>query len=291
MKKLALLCLTATALSGCDWVLGLAKEGALSLTEHSGAEHFTLAGELPANFMLQATTKYSAVDPARCQTYSIGLGRDVTRQGYEQYDTGYADQPHTFSLKIPLTKHIGRCSMQAYQVSFRIRGRYGEKDWQAHSSTGGIGITAIQPAGAPAFSSEGIATMRGACTWLFQISPLYLELGKLLSCSETDESWQLAPDMIDRRSIGDTFGRDQLPGKTVYLEIREDPKERPAIRETWIEFPEGWKPCATKDTPEGKWIWCRNPPHFRTFQMNGKTCTVYPHCEEVITDEQLDSPH
>ena len=276
MRSWILLGLAVIALKGCGFVSGLTKEAVLSLTERKGRESFIFAGDLPANFMLQATTKYYAIEPELCQTYSLGLGRNVTRQGYEHYDTGYADQPHQFSFNVPLTKHIGRCSMQAYQVSFRIRGRYGEKDWQTHSSTGGIGITATQPDGAPAFSPEGTATMRGVCTWLFQISSRYLELGKLLICSETDESWELAPEMIDRRSIGDTFGRDELPGKTVFLEIRENPLEEPSMYRRWIETANGWRPCSGTEKTDR----CQNPPAFKTFEMNGEECTVYPGCKE-----------
>lgn len=280
MKTLSLLCLAAMALSGCSLAGHMTKEGAMSLTERNGREHFTLAGELPADFMLQATTKYYPVEPEHCQVYSYGLGRDVTRDGYEQEETGYSKKPHTFKIKIPLNKYIGRCTMRASQVSLLIRGRYGEKDWQETHAFGGIGIAETRPQGAPEFSPDGTHTLRGYCTWMFQISRLHLQLSKLLSCSETDDTWQLDPKIINRRSIGETFGRDELPGKTVYLEIREHPEERPAIRETWIEFPEGWKPCAEEETPQGKWIWCKQPPRFRTFSMDGKNCTVYPACEE-----------
>ncbi|MEZ2744581.1 hypothetical protein ACBQ16_05220 [Halopseudomonas bauzanensis] len=277
MNRLILIGLAAITLTGCSLTGHLAKEGALSLTERNGREHFTLAGELPANFMLQATTKYAPLTPEHCKVYDYGLGREVMRDGYEQEETGYRDRPHEFKLKIPLNKSIGLCRMEAYQVSLLIRGRYGEKDWQTHRALGGIGIAATRPQGAPEFSADGVYTMRGYCTWLFQINKLYLELGKALSCSETDETWQLDPDFGKRRSIGDTFGRDELPGKTVYLDIREYPEEQPFYSNSWIRFPSGWKLCQPK---EGGWIGCQEPPVFKTFLMDGQECTVYPNCRE-----------
>jgi hypothetical protein len=70
--------------------------------------------------------------------------------------------------------------------------------------------------------------------------------------------------------------RDELPGKTVRLDIQTNPKERPYRDDTWLKLPEGWKPCLPK---EG-WQRCQTPPVFKTFQMNGQECTVYPNCKE-----------
>ncbi|MFL1553652.1 hypothetical protein ACI77I_32110, partial [Pseudomonas sp. D47] len=78
------------------------------------------------------------------------------------------------------------------------------------------------------------------------------------------------------KGAGAYVQRDQLPGKTINLDIGVNPEERPYYRDTWIKFPEGWKPCIPK---EG-WISCQTPPTFKTFQMNDQTCTVYPNCKE-----------
>lgn len=136
-------------------------------------------------------------------------------------------------------------------IGLLIRGRYGDQRWQHHRSTGGIGIAATRPMGAPEFDPDGTQTLRGLCTWLFQLSKARARQGlisKVLSCSETDESWELDPDFVKRRSIGTVLGRDELSGKKLVLELRVNQEERPAMRETWIRFPEGWKPCAEEDT-------------------------------------------
>ena len=114
------------------------------------------------------------------------------------------------------------------------------------------------------------------CGWMFQISRLYAGIDKLLHCSQPDENWSQDYDLSKRKGLGVTLGRDELAGKTVMLEIREDPQERPSVRRRWIETPTGWKPCQGTEASER----CQEPPIFKTFQMNGQECTVYPNCTE-----------
>ncbi|WP_188637346.1 hypothetical protein, partial [Halopseudomonas pertucinogena] len=263
--NLLILSLVMVLLGGCTLTGSLAKEGVLSLTEREGRERFILTGELPAHFSIQATAYFSPDNPERCQVYSIGQGREVTRELITQYTTTYHDHPADFSMDIPLTYHIGLCNGTLRRVALQFIGRYGQQRWQDDAAYGGLAIVDSRPAQAPPFDRDGTLTVRGYCTWLFQISKLQLELSKLLSCSEPDEHWQLDPDFAKRRSVGTVLGRDELAGKTVRLELRVNPEERPAMRETWIKFPQGWKPCAEEETPEGTWVWCRNPPTFRTF--------------------------
>src|SRR5690606_21821144 len=173
----------------CTLTGSLAKEGVLSLTEREDRERFTLTGELPAHFSIQATAYFSTYNPELWQVYSIGQGREFTRELITQYTPPYHDRRADFSMYIPLTYHIGLCNGTLQQVALLIRGRYGEQSWQHHRSHGGLGIVDSRPEQAPPFDSDGTLTVRGYCTWLFQISKLQLELGqisKLLSCSEPD---------------------------------------------------------------------------------------------------------
>ena len=278
--KLLILSVFMTFLGGCTLTGSLAKEAVLSLTEREGRERFTLAGELPAHFSIQATAYFSPDNPERCQVYSIGQGEEVTRELITQYTTPYHDRPADFSMDIPLTYHIGLCNGTLQHVALLIRGRYGERSWQHHASHGGLGIVDSRPEQAPPFDSDGTLTVRGYCTWLFQLSKARAwagQISKLLSCSEPDEHWQLDPDFAKRRSVGAVLGRDELAGKTVRLDLRVNPEETPAYRNTWIKFPEGWKPCLPR---EGGWISCQSPPVFKTFRMGDQECTVYPNCKE-----------
>jgi hypothetical protein len=281
--KIHYLALSAVLLSACAPMGSLVKESALGLTERDGREHFTFAGELPADFGIEVSARYYPLNPERCQTFSMGSGDYVVRDGYKQYEAEFKSKPSRFSFDIPLSRHIGLCNMQLGRIAFLMEGRYGEESWQRHGDHGVIGIAETRPEWAPQFDEQGTQHMRGYCTWAFQLSKAHSRQGlisKVLNCSRTDATWGQEADPYKRRSIGLTVGLDELPGKTVLLDMRVDPHERPATRETWIKFPEGWKPCAEEEVESGTWIWCRNPPTFRTFKMNGQECTVYPRCEE-----------
>jgi hypothetical protein len=83
--------------------------------------------------------------------------------------------------------------------------------------------------------------------------------------------------ILNCKGAGAYLQPDQLADKTVKFKIEVNPEERPYYDGAWIKFPEGWKPCA--EETKG-WIWCKSPPTFKKFQMNGQTCTVYPNCTE-----------
>src|SRR5690606_41858992 len=78
--KLLILSVFMTFLGGCTLTSSLAKEAVLSLTERQGRARFTLPGELPAPFSIRATAYFSLDSPERCQVYSIGQGRELTRE-------------------------------------------------------------------------------------------------------------------------------------------------------------------------------------------------------------------
>lgn len=277
MKLPLLLCLSTLTLTACSFAGHMAKEGALSLTERSGHEHFTLEGKLPANFQLAAVAQYQVIDEEKCQVRNFGTSGTSTRDMSTQQDTELKNHPHNFSLKIPLTHHVGSCHSKLYRVKLQVTGRYGEKSWEQDRHGGGIAVVDTRPADAPSFASDGTMLLRGSCTWMFQVSRLHSGIDKILHCSQPDENWSQDYDLSKRKGLGVTLGRDELTGKTVTLEIREDPQERPSHRNTWIQFPEGWKPCEPKP---GGWMSCQEPPIFKTFQMNGQECTVYPNCTE-----------
>ncbi|MCG6542836.1 hypothetical protein MCB86_22425, partial [Pseudomonas sp. KSR10] len=119
------------------------------------------------------------------------------------------------------------------------------------------------PQGAPAFDSDGHLSKTAECTWLFQLSKAHARRGqisKLLSC----------------KGAGAYLVRDELPGKTVRLDVRANPKEEPSYDRRWINTDSGWRPCVDTDASER----CQTPPVFQTFKMNGQECTVYPNCKE-----------
>ena len=230
------LIMLATALSACASLASLT------------ADSFTFEGQLPTNFSMRAQAHYGVANGCK--------GRSQARS----FESGFQDAPQQYRFNIPVSYRDGLCEMQLARVGLYIHGRYGEKDWQRTYDNGGLVLVDALPQGAPAFDSDGYLSKTTECTWLFQISKLYLELSKLLSCN----------------GAGAHLLRSELAGKTVRLDIRTNPEERPYRDDTWLRFPEGWKPCLPK---EG-WQRCQTPPLFQTFKMNGQECTVYPNCKE-----------
>ena len=230
----------ATALGACNSMASLT------------GESFTLEGQLPPDFSLKAQAHYGVAN--NCD------GRSRARS----FESGFQSKPQQYRFEIPVSYREGLCEMRLARVGLFIHGRYGDKDWQQTYDNGGLVLVDSLPKGAPAFQADGTLSKTAECTWLFQISKLYLELSKLLSC----------------KSAGAHLVRQELPGKTVRLDFRVNPEEeRPYMRGYWMNTASGWKPCT------GRWgtryeELCTEPPQFRTFKMNGQECTVYPNCKE-----------
>ncbi|WP_260523652.1 MULTISPECIES: hypothetical protein [Pseudomonadaceae] len=216
-----------------------------------GAESFTLEGELPADFALKAQAHYGAA--GSCD------GRSQTKTFKADFDS----HPHEYRLRIPVNYRDGTCDLPLARVGLFINARYGDKDWQQTYDNGGLTIVDQLPEGAPAFQPDGTLSKTAQCSWLFQISKLELELSKQLSC----------------KSAGLYLSRDQLPNKTVTLTFKLNDEDRPYLSGYWLDTDTGWKPCT------GRWgtrfeELCTDPPQYRTFQMDGRQCTVYPNCTE-----------
>lgn len=243
LTRLLGLSLLATALGACNSMASLT------------GESFTFEGQLPPDFSIKAQAHYGVANG--CD------GRSQARS----FESGFQDGPQQYRVKIPVSYRDGLCEMRLARVGLFIHGRYGDKDWQRIYDNGSLVLVDSLPQGAPAFQADGSLSKTAECTWLFKLSTAKSRLGqidKLLSC----------------KGAGAHLVREELPGKRVRLDFRVQSEEKPAIDETWVRFQTGWKPCAQESTPKGQWIWCRNPPQFRTFQMNGQECTVYPNCKE-----------
>jgi hypothetical protein len=252
----------ASSLTGCDWAWTFAKEMAIAPTGRYGWSGFTFEGKLPANFGIKAIVFYGPVDhnQSRCRTRTLEIDQTVARRKVDAYEATISKEPQTFSFDIPLTYSVGFCSMELDRIDLRIRGSFGEKDWQTTYSDGGFSIVRELRPSTPAFDERGNLEINSLCKWMFQESKMHLQLDKMLAC----------------KGAGAYLQRDQLSGKTVSMTINVSKEESPSHDDTWIKFENGWRPCAiTKE-----WRWCREPIEFKTFKMNGKTCTIYPGCTE-----------
>ncbi|WP_339409147.1 hypothetical protein [Pseudomonas sp. EA_35y_Pfl2_R5] len=234
------------------WIsmLGLSLSACSSLSQLAG-ESFTLEGELPANFSLKAQAHYG-----------VANGCDGRRQA-KSFETGLQSDQQQYRFNIPVSYHDGLCEMQLARVGLFIHGRYGDKDWQQTYDNGGLVIVDKLPEGAPDFQANGTLAKKAECSWAFQISKLYLEISKLLSCE----------------NAGAHLARDELAGKTVQLQFKVSADERPYMNGYWLKTKPGWKPCTSRWGTKFEEL-CTEPPQFKTFEMNGRECTVYPNCTE-----------
>lgn len=252
-----------------------------------GLDHFTLMGELPADFSSKITATYSPTQREGCTRtfYSYGLGTEVTqlKQHFAIFETERNPQPQKFKQSIPLSYKLVSCTLQLASVDFKVVGHYGpDPVFDKHPSGGGLIIYDNRPEQAPTFPANGTLEVRGLCTWLFKISDALARKGgisKILGCYGADEEWQVTDDRFKRRGVGAALGRDELAGKTVNMIFRLSSEERPYMNGYWLKTPSGWRPCLNdwgRRTEEE----CTAPPQFKTFKSNGQTCTVYPNCTE-----------
>ena len=262
----AALSMALLTLAGCDWVGIFAKEAAVAATSHRGWDSFTFKGQLPAEFGIDAIAFYSPNEPgkASCQAESFEPRKTITRRHAQRYTAEIQAQPQDFSFEIPLSYYKGLCGMRLGRVKLEIRGRHGPLDWQKTYASGGFYIVQNESEKTASFDDGDTFASTGVCSWWFQQSQArsrFGEIEKILNC---------------RASMGSFLSGD-LTDRSINLVIKIDPIETPSHEQTWIKFHNGWKPCLPK---EGGWIKCQSPALFKTFKMNGQTCTVYPGCTE-----------
>ncbi|MBH3428113.1 hypothetical protein [Pseudomonas alkylphenolica] len=232
------------------------------MTERPGAQSFTLTGNLPAAFGLSVTAWYSPVDENRlnCQVTDLYSNKPKARYLGKRFDIPINTRATSTQRSIALSYYVGACELRLGKIKMDIDGRYGDQPWQKTYADANFYILHRAPEGEDGFDTHGVRRVDAQCTWLFQESKLRLELSKLLTC----------------KGAGANLQYDQLPGKTVTLAIEVNPEERPSMRNRWIKSDAGWKPCLGTEKSDR----CQQPPAFKTFQMNGQTCTVYPGCTE-----------
>ncbi|MDI2590063.1 hypothetical protein POF45_01275 [Pseudomonas sp. 681] len=270
--------LTLPLMGACSWAGQMAKDTAEDVTGYYGPEHFTLIATTPANFDLTSKAQYAPRAGQDCNVHVAALGGEVARHKQKTEQISAKETAQTESFTIPLEYHIAGCVMDLTRVSISVDGRYGPTSLDIGGDSGGITIRDMQEK-----TDLGDINFRGVCSWLFQMSVARIKkdgISKILSCSGADEQWKVPEDRFSKSKPGGSLNRRDLPGKVVHLEVRFSPDEQPTFESKWQKFPNGWKPCLGKgiDDPYG---FCRgNTKDFRTFDMNGRKCTIYPGCTD-----------
>lgn len=273
--KPAVLVLPLALLTGCSWIGSAAKESVIKAAGYSSRAHFTLTGQIPADYSFKYTAYYQQKVPS-CTYTSPGTGGHAVRSHVEQEETGTGKEPQTFRYRIPLAYHEGGCEMKLVNVDLVAFAIYGPGDTEFGRDGGSLAVYDTLPDSVPHFPASGSLELRGKCMWLFRLIGKSNSLVKILRCQEADAQWQVPEDYDQRSGVGAAVRRSELDGKTVRVEFRPSQEERPYFRGTWLNTEAGWKPCI--ETKE--YLRCQNPPTFQTFHMDGHECTVYPNCTE-----------
>jgi hypothetical protein len=181
----------------------------------------------------------------------------------ETFKEDYEKAPHGYRFEIPVNYRDGLCDLQLVRVGLFIHAKYGEADWQKSYDNGGLVVVDELPPNTTPYQADGTLSKTARCSWLFQISKLELGIAKMLDCKDA----------------GSYLLRSALSQSNIKLSFELSGDDRPYMRNYWTKTATGWKPCT------GRWgtkfeELCTAPPQFRTFTMDGRTCTVYPNCTE-----------
>jgi len=233
------------------------------------SESFTFTADLPPNFAYYAIAKYA---PAEGETCTVTLDDDPYLGFNREWRTEYKPEH-----KVPIYRTVKGCRLAIYRVELGIYATYGEDRGDFGSDTAVIVVREqLEEHQKRTFDTAGESAINGQCQWSFRTSGKTRILRKLLECKKVD-----AQGMVTKgRPVG-AYTLDQLPGKTVKLNIKLADEEKPSIGDTWVKVPGGWKRCMGKSF-EDQYAFCfGNYKDFSTFRMpDGKQCSIYPGCTE-----------
>jgi hypothetical protein len=233
------------------------------------SDSFTFTADLPPNFAYKAVATYI---PAKGETCSVPGGKNTQVSFNREWRTEYKAD-----AEILLYRTVSGCPLALYSVKLDINATYGKDrgDFGGDSANVAVRETLLETSKGT-FNAAGESEFSGQCQWLFRTAGGLRRIVKILDCKNTD-----AQGALTKGHPFAAYTLDQLPGKTVKLKIKLADEEKPAIGDTWVKVPNGWKRCMG-DNFEDQYAFCYgNYTDFSTFRMpGGRTCTIYPNCTE-----------
>jgi hypothetical protein len=276
--KLLFLSLALPLLTGCTWGLQVIKEVSIELTSHYGLRRATVIVEVPANFSASYRAYYEPRTPEECQSFVAGTGGHQTRSNEQRTENIQASPfNQTVKFKVPLTFHIGACTMNLSTVVTSIESVNKEGD----SASLKVVSTSQRNPKIPA-SEKLIRRLCGPVLWVVPEHAKVKKLSVYLQCRNADQQWSL-PDIDDSLKYDSdiTVSIDELKRHPVRYVYRRTPNVRPRFRDNWREFDNGWKACVAD------WDWLgeescdfRDPQFTKFLMPDGRQCTIYPGCTE-----------
>ncbi|NRH29000.1 hypothetical protein [Pseudomonas sp. MS19] len=233
------------------------------------SDTFTFTADLPPDFRYVAAVYYV---PAKGETCRVATKDNLAPVFNNHWRTEYEPD-----AKIAIHRTRNGCPLVVSKIKLEIKVAYG-KDWGDISSDNASVLirSELEDRFVERFDSAGVSTFYGQCQWRFRTVGLNRRIVKLLMCKDTD-----AKGKLERYQPSAAYTLDQLPGKTVKMQIKLAAEELPAIGDTWVKVPNGWKRCMGKSF-EDQYAFCfGNHKDFSGFQMpGGQKCSIYPGCTE-----------
>ena len=231
---------------------------------------FTFTADLPPDFFYKATAVYV---PASGESCTVPGGRNTQVVFNRKWRTEYQQ-----NSEVALYRTVSGCPLMLHSVNLDVYAIYGKSVADFGTDFGKIAVRpTLDERDQDTFNVAGESAFYGQCQWLFRTSGSLRRIVKILDCKDTD-----AQGKLTRGHPFAAYSLDQLPGKTVRLRIKQTSEERPAVGDTWVKVPDGWKRCMG-DNFKDQYAFCRgNHKDFSTFRMpDGRdTCTIYPGCTE-----------
>ncbi|CAK18095.1 conserved hypothetical protein [Pseudomonas entomophila L48] len=230
---------------------------------------FKLVGELPPDFAYSAAAYYKPEPGTECSVTDW-------KRTMPTFNSDWRKEYNPVSI-IEIYKIIKGCRMVISHIRIRIFGVYGKVFNQVTEADANVGIyTELDDKYRRVMNADDGDTFYGECQWLFRTMHKERNIRKILRCKKDKERGE--------RFVGNPFGAylvDQLPGKTIRMNIRVVESERPYFKDTWVKFPRGWKRCIGKGVDDLSGYCQGNYSDFIDFKMpDGRICNLYPGCEE-----------
>jgi hypothetical protein len=253
------------------WLYGVVGIGALlQLSCHQREPNtFTFVAELPPRFAYWAVMNYVPEAGTECTATDWSRSMpEVNRYWQEDYSP---------SVEIEIRKEVKGCQMVLRHIEMHIFAKYGERRLDFSYREANVGIYyELDEKYRRSFDRNGENVIYGECEWLFRTLGPKRILKKLIECRKDNARGEKGKGLV--------FGAylvDQLPGKTIRMNVRLNEEERPYVKDTWVKVPGGWKRCLGDGMEDG-YGFCRgDTTSFSEFiGVDRQVCTIYPGCKE-----------
>lgn len=233
---------------------------------------FTLVGELPPNFSYWAGVLYEPEPGTQCAVTDW-------RRTMPEFNRPWLGE-YKPEIKIPIRTLIKGCQMVLDKIDIKIFARWSDAtpvDRTDSYTRAGLGVySQYEGKNKRKLTKSDEDTFYGECYWRFRTMGKKRQLSKELSCRQDASRGEVGLDVVYA-----VYTLDQLPGKTIRMNIRLLDEEKPGEPNRWVQFPNGWKRCMG-DGFEDPYAFCDgNTSDFSHFTgPNGVVCTIHPGCKE-----------